>query len=124
MTISIWHWLIVLTWFGAPILAIAVADREKTLSRNSYVVRTLGLFVGLVVVSVIAYLISEAIGNGISALGGLVFTIFLALWSSHRSQEVGWSKWWSLLLMLPVVGLIFWVILLFKPSHEGKTVTA
>ena len=35
-TFSIWHWLIVLIWFGAPILSIALANKEKTLTRKPY----------------------------------------------------------------------------------------
>ena len=38
-TFSIWHWLIVLIWFGAPILSIALANKEKTLTRKPYLLQ-------------------------------------------------------------------------------------
>lgn len=126
-TFSIWHWIIVLSVFGAPVIAIASASREKTLSRLPYFWRVASLIAATLVLRLLVeVLVSEppSVAGAIVGLGWIValviFGILGALWSVHRVQEVGASKWWSLLLLVPAVNLIHIAFLFFYSGQKAK----
>lgn len=122
-TFSIWHWAIVLAFFALYVVPVVAADPSKTMARKPYALRTLGFFIAIVVVNAIA----GGIGNEAAIIGlilGAPLAVFMVLWSVHRTRDIGWSKWWCLLFLIPFVGLIFWLVLLFKPGRKGVQVVA
>ncbi len=38
----------------------------------------------------------------------------------RRCHDIGWSGWWILLLWVPIVGIVFVFIILFKDSQFGE----
>lgn len=55
----------------------------------------------------------------------VVLAVSTLLWSVHRVQDIGWSKWLCLLFALPLVNVGLWLILLCVPGRErGGEVTA
>ncbi len=121
-TFSIWHWLIILLATLLPaMVAIFAADQTKRLNRKQYAIRLLILFIAIFGLFSIASLAfgapDDALGFGVVGLGmtlSLVAQVLLVLWSVHRVQDIGWSRWICLLYLVPGVGTILWFILLFK----------
>ncbi len=115
-TFSIWHWLIVLMVFAGPVIPIALANKDKTLTRLPYFYRIAG---GLVL-----GILSEWSDNLSVVLIVVIVCIALAmwvleyLWSVHRAQDIGWSKWWTLLFVLPGINLIYLLVILSRPSRK------
>jgi hypothetical protein len=117
---SIWHWLIVLAIFAlVPLVPILAASPKKTLTRKPYALRTIGVYVAMFVIGFILGVVGGDAGSGISFLLNLILGILIVLWSVHRVQNIGWAKWWCLLLFVPLVGLIFWLVLLFAPGRQA-----
>lgn len=44
--------------------------------------------------------------------------------AAARSQDMGMSRWVALLLLLPLVGAVVFLVLLFKPSAPAQGVLA
>ena len=119
-TFSIWHWIIVLMYFGVPLIPIALANREVRLSRMPYFQRVLVLLI-----SGFALLVLAADFDG----GGLIWfalflsaavaiQVYLCLWSVHRVQDIGWSRLLNLLLIVPTANVIFVLAILVWPSRK------
>lgn len=121
-TFSVWHWAIVLAYLAVYIVPIFAADPGKRLARKPYALRTLATIAVLVVIGTISSLIqSSGIQALVTVVAGYVLAVFLVLWSVHRIQDIEWAKWWCLLFLIPIIGVVFWLILLFTP---GKRVSA
>jgi len=123
-TFSIWHWIIVLVFIGVPVTAIAFANGHKTLSRLPYFWRTLGVWAANLGLWFVADGLPDTASDQTMAATILVFCIVAlilgvleTLWSVHRIQEIGGSKWWSLLLWVPAVNLIYIAFLIFYPGQ-------
>lgn len=63
--------------------------------------------------------------NGLGALvllGALMIPIAISSWavSAQRCRDFGWSGWAVLLTMVPYVGFIFAIALLFIPGTDGE----
>ena len=138
-TFSIWHWIIVwhivLIVFLGTVIPIVSANKDKTLARLPYFYRILALFVaGLVffVTGLVLGILSEwpdILGVGLIILTvclALVMWVLLFLWSVYRAQDIGWSKWWTLLFTVPGANLYLLVILLWpgRKIEEQQELTS
>ena len=118
-SLSIWHWLIVLLVVGlAGIVPIFAANASKTLPRGPYAIRTLASYLAIFVMSTVTAAAGNAFLSIIELLINGVLGILIVLWSVHRVQDIGWSKWWCLLFFVPLVGIVFWFVLLFKMGEQ------
>ncbi len=83
------------------------------------------------IVSIIGGLFGFIIGLSGGEVGeeSPVFLVFLALvylisiaytfiLSRRRLHDLGWTGWWNLLHLIPIVNLIFWLVLIFKRGDE------
>ncbi|MGD1879144.1 MAG: DUF805 domain-containing protein [Kiloniellaceae bacterium] len=119
---SIWHWLILIAVSGVLIgaIPIAFASPVRTLSRRPYALRTLAAFLAMLVLSSL----TKSAGGGsaflsiIDVIVSVVLWIQIVVWSVHRVNNIGWSKWWCLLILLPLVNIVFWFVLLFKIGEQ------
>jgi uncharacterized membrane protein YhaH (DUF805 family) len=112
---SIWHWLIVVAYIATVVVPVAAASYEKRISRKDYAIRVAAFFGAVIVLSVVGQMIGDT-GQIVALALGYVFAIFIYIWSVHRTQDIGWSRWLNLLMIVPIVALIWWLILLFTPS--------
>ena len=73
----------------------------------------------------------EEVAAAATAGGFVILAVFSALLSIpfiwmyfslyvKRAHDIGWTGWMVLLLFIPIVGLIFWILLLFKPGTHGE----
>jgi hypothetical protein len=107
---SIWHWLIVLA-LALIVVPIALASQQKMLGRKAYALRTGPLFVAGALVSLFNSL------QLLLAIITLVGSVFVILWSVHRTQDIGWSRWLNLLFLVPLGGIVWWIVLMAAPSR-------
>jgi uncharacterized membrane protein YhaH (DUF805 family) len=115
-TFSVWHWLFTLVIVAMPLL---MASKDKRLTRLPNFCRVLAL----ISVGFILGVLSEVTGNpGMAelALIGVGLWVLHLVWAVHRAQDIGWSKWWCLLLQVPVVNLVTLLALLLWPSRKIK----
>jgi uncharacterized membrane protein YhaH (DUF805 family) len=78
---------------------------EGELKREDYIVRALAGTVG-------AFILTFLLPFGfLIGLLGLVITVFAV---KRRFETLGQSPWWTLLLLVPLVGLVMVVGLMFK----------
>jgi len=115
-TFAIWHWFIVLAILLMPLLPIFLASADERLTRTEYLARSLGVIVAGFVL------------NGIATLAPFLFLLSLPLtilsyflfllWTVHRLQDVGGSRWVAFLFILPFVGIFVWIALIFIPTEE------
>lgn len=96
-------------------LPIVMADRHKTLARGPYVQRV----AGVVAAFVAAYILQRVSTTEIAGFAlGAVAAVFLTLWSVHRCQHLGWSRWCCLLFLVPLANLGLLLLLLIKPDAK------
>ncbi len=118
-TFSIWHWLIVLFFILlVPLVPILAASSSKTLTRKPYALRTIGAYAAMFGIAFAFGAGGGGLGSGLGMVINIVISILIILWSVHRTQDIGWSKWWCLLMFVPLVGLIFWLVLLFRAGKQ------
>ena len=55
-------------------------------------------------------------------LGCVIFFMWILqyLWAVHRTQDIGWSKWWVLLTTIPLVNLVYVLVILFVPRRKAE----
>jgi len=115
MSLTIWQVVSIAVYLLAYIVPVFVADPGKTLSRTPYALRTTGLLLLMLVV----YAMARVFG-GIAIMAAIpmavAIVVFFVLWSVHRTQDIGWPRWLCLMFVVPVVGFIYWIVLLFKPG--------
>lgn len=120
-TFSIWHWLIVLVYFVVvPVTAIVLAKKDKTLARLPYLYRLIAIFV----VGMAGKFVGEQTVNlGVFVVLVCVFLfmwLLQYLWAVHRTQDIGWSKWWVLLTIIPLVNVVYIFVILFVPRRKAE----
>jgi hypothetical protein len=106
---SIWHWAIIFALIAVIVISILAANQRKQLARKEYITRSVGVGAAMMIASVVNQELFELIG----LIGGVLFI----LWSVHRTQHIGWSRWWNLLHAIPFVGLVWWIILMATPKR-------
>ncbi len=126
---SIWHWLIIALGVVIPVVTIALANRDKTLTRIHYVVRTV---VANAVVVVLVFVIPSFLQSADQALVlniaimivSLIVFILLTLWSVHRLRDIRWSRWIALIMGIPLGNLILMILLCCWPGRDHSAETA
>jgi uncharacterized membrane protein YhaH (DUF805 family) len=108
-------------------LGILASRRAQPLPRSHY-------FIAVVVINVIILLIgifAAAIAQGMAAMGltigaylAIVILIvaeyFLAYYSARRLRDMGWSPHFTWILLVPWIGYVMMVLLIFVPSKRRK----
>jgi uncharacterized membrane protein YhaH (DUF805 family) len=118
-SISLWNSAPVVTLL-ALIIVIATADGRKTLTRKDYAIRSVTTLILMVLGLGISLMLP---GEGAPVLFYLllaVAAVLQVLWSVHRTQDLGWSRWWNLLHMVQPAGLIWWIILMTKKRSASN----
>jgi hypothetical protein len=105
------------------VVPIAVANSQKTLARWPFAIRWLSLFAAIVVTSV-SITVFETAGAAALVAVGLAAPILLSLWAVHRTQDIGWSRWLNLLLLVPAVGLGWLIVLMCVPGRTTPSFPA
>ena len=90
-------------------LFVAIKFSRGSLSRAGFAVR----LPIVLVASIIALGAAEAWFPPLVVLF-LVLNFLLFRWTAMRLNDVGWSRWWALLWLLPVAGTVMAVALCFK----------
>ena len=110
-------WLLAaVLYFAVFLLPLFMAGKDR-MPRTPYILRSgVGVFVIAAAVG-LAYVASvDALLVGL-AVGGVV-GFFWLFWSIYRLQDLGWSRNWMLLLLIPVASEILWLLLLIKKGRE------
>jgi uncharacterized membrane protein YhaH (DUF805 family) len=92
-------------------------------NRKSYILATLLVVALMLVVWIIAGAVSYASnGNALMIVAGLL-TIPLAVMSwalgSQRCRDFGWTGWAILITLIPYVGWLFSIAIMFVPGTQG-----
>lgn len=53
---------------------------------------------------------------GVALLVSIVLAVFLIFATIRRLRDIGWSPWWTLVYVVPVISYVFPFILMAKPS--------
>ena len=123
MTISIWHWLIIVVFVvvsSIPIYAMNF-ERMKEMKRNQYSLKFVVLFIagGLT-----QYLITES-GTPLFLLKWLILLIlsFLTVYIVvRRLKDWGKSKYLAWLCFVPLVNLLFQIVLCFPSCKKNAEI--
>ena len=112
-------WLLAaVLYFAVFLLPLFMAGKSR-MARTPYILRS-GVAVLAIAAAVgLAYVAAvDALLVGL-AIGGVV-GFFWLFWSIYRLQDVGWSRKWMLLLLIPVASEILWFFLLIKKGREAE----
>jgi hypothetical protein len=114
-----WHGLLALTQLAVLIISIACAGPNKTLTRIPYAIRTIGFFVFAVALLLAGFIYEISLGGGVGIFVVVIGASALyVLWSVYRTQDIGWSRWWNLLLFIPITHLVWVIILIIMPGDD------
>ncbi len=103
-------------------LPIVFADPQKRLTRKSYALRSLALFAGLTVALAGAGGLAGVAGQAVLVVLGAIYVTghtLILLWSVHRTNDIGASKWWNLLFVVPFASLVWWIVLLVRKGRPA-----
>jgi hypothetical protein len=117
--LSIWHWGIIIVWLGLLLIPIVSADPNKTLPRKGYVFRSIGFIALITIGSIISNALPGPVDSALLLVAALIGATLIYLWSVHRTQDIGWSRWWNLLFLMPVISLGWWIILMARPTRRA-----
>ncbi len=116
-------WLLAaVCYFAIFLLPLFMAGKGR-MARTPYILRSgVGVFVIAAAVG-LAYAASvNALLVGL-AVGGVV-GFFWLFWSIYRLQDLGWSRNWMMILLIPVASEILWFFLLIKKGQEPDRLQA
>ena len=125
-TFSIWHWVIVLVFFGLPILAVYRENSSERLLRIGFL-KWIGIYVGIpILFNFVARLLLVEGGAvlGIALLIGLILVYPFYQRVVRRARDAGMGKGIAYLTIVPLVSLFTILILLFKSSIDGEKIEA
>ena len=124
--------LTVLLMVLAPVVGIATAGREKHLLRANYAVLVGGLLLVNFILSAIVDVgdIADATGPAAAVAVAVLMlavvaitTFFGARWSGHRLNHLGWSRWWALLLIVPIINVLTIIGFCVVPGQQRASDT-
>ncbi|MBO9402159.1 DUF805 domain-containing protein [Shimia sp. R9_3] len=90
-------------------------------NRKSYFLFVLTMvIISMVLSAVIAALATATAGLGLILLV-LILPLFVASWAvgSQRCRDFGWTGWAILITIIPGIGILFALALLFVPGTQG-----
>jgi uncharacterized membrane protein YhaH (DUF805 family) len=111
--------------YGAP--RAAVADRAEQfqpvrifavsgrIGRGRYIVYSIGLTMLIMLVAGVASALLGPIGIAAIVLGYIAVIVLSMMLTIQRSHDFNMSGWFSLLVLVPLVNLLFW----FIPGTDG-----
>lgn len=104
------------------VVPIWLADRNRTLTRGGYLFRVAVSTVALII-AIYELVRSVGAAEPVSpvfaftfVVGLVLYPIFSMLWSVHRTQDIGWSRWLNLMFLIPGVSFGWLIALLVVPS--------
>ena len=102
-----WYAFLIAFFSVAFIMPIAVANKNKTLARMPYALRAVAWLVCTPVI--VEFVTSQDPQWPAFIVLAIIFGlgVLMSLWSVHRTQDMGVSKWWCLLMGLPAINLVF-----------------
>ena len=124
-TFSIAQWLIIFFFLAAHEVPIILAKKDDKLARLQYFLRVL---IWVAVGAVLIWQLKIRSNGSEIAHSSATYPVIFAtiavwgisvLWAVHRTQDIGWPKWWCLLMLAPAANLIFLLALLLWP---GRTI--
>lgn len=104
---------------SSPVLPIFFANETKILARKSYAIRMIPLIIIGALMSEVMVYVEPTLAAVLVLVVSLVMSVLGILWSVHRTQDIGVSKWWCLLLMIPFVNIVFILVLLFTRGQSS-----
>ena len=108
-TFSIWLWMYAVFLVGLPVIGIATVGRERQLRRVDYAKRLAGLLAVNIIFGVAVREDVETFGNVVLLVVVLLVAIatvaLSAVWSAHRLNHIGWTRWLALLSLVPFVNI-------------------
>ena len=114
-----WQGILGLASLFIMILSIVLADPTKKLARIPFALRALGFWVFGCTIFLAGFIFETEIGRtgiiGIFVVVGIAL-IFYNSWLVHRTQDIGWSRWWNVLTFVPFWHIIWIIILAAVPS--------
>ncbi len=117
MTTGVWQLALIVGVICYLVSPIVLANRTKRLGRRDFAIRSVGIFAVFLVGNFMVAAENAAIvlTGAFGILAGLPLYL---IWSVHRAQDAGLSKWLNLIQLIPLVGLGLWVLLLVKKTDE------
>jgi uncharacterized membrane protein YhaH (DUF805 family) len=92
-------------------------------NRKSYILASLAIFAIIVVVWIVAMMLayggSSMIALGIAGLLSIPAAIVSWAISSQRCRDFGWTGWAVLITLIPYVGWLFAIAIMFIPGNQG-----
>ena len=94
---------------------------EGRRNRKSYIYYALTM----TAISIVLGLVLVPIAVGTGGIGMILFVLFLPIlvssWAvgSQRCRDFGWSGWAILIAMIPYIGVLFALAILFIPGNQG-----
>ncbi len=114
--IGLYHYLVIALVLAVPAAIIWTSRDQRVMSRGPYALRVaIFVAVGIGILLTIAFRVSEILLYG---LMGFYFGLFVALivWTTQRLADIGWSRWWAILICVSGANLILVIILMLKPG--------
>ncbi len=90
----------------------------------------LNYFLAALTMGVCAWVLALLFALLLGKIGGLVVLILIYIvvifidfsLIVRRCHDIGWRGWWSLLLLIPLVNIVFSFIILFKKGEEAANI--
>ncbi len=117
MSIDIWQVIVVLASLATAVFPVMIASGQKRLARFGYALRSLSAMIFITTASFFFVANNELVALG-ALVGSIGLWVLFILWSVHRAQDAGLSRWWCLLISVPLAGLVMWAVLLFWSQEE------
>src|SRR5262245_16947529 len=111
-----------MTWFLMALRKYAVfSGRSRRKEYWMFILFTVVVMIGLAIIDILVGTWNDAAGVGV--LSGLFYLAILAPYfavTARRLQDTGRSGWLQLLFLIPILGLILWLIWLAKNGDYGE----
>lgn len=88
------------------------------INRMQFLGRNLCLFVAVLSISM---LLVPMVGDedALITFAEIAMIPFNFYFAALRCDNIAWSRWWTLLLLVPIAGMVFYVALYFVPPKDG-----
>lgn len=106
---------------AASLAAVLIADRTINYDRYMFNQK----FLTVVVVFIIGFFLVGALGSPTLVLAVsvviLIMSFAIGRWVTYRIQDCGWPRWIRFLYVLPGIGFLLAIVVMFPPSKAVET---
>ncbi|WP_282607205.1 hypothetical protein [Pelagibius sp. Alg239-R121] len=121
---ALWHWMIVLSPLALIALAVAVYKSNRLVMQREFLFWTLGLLAAVGLLAAGSTVARSIVAGPVGAIAFYLYSFFYYQRVAGRAVDAGFGKGIAFAAMIPLIGIVCLLVLLFARTKEVSAIDA